>query len=481
MVFEVLTAMLLVSVPADASDLSTEVSSALRRATAYMRDSVSTRGGYLWAYSRDLSIREGEFHPALQRDRATASQIWVQPPGTPAMGLAFLDFFRTTGDSLYLFAARDAADALIWGQLAVGGWEYSIDFDSSQAAARFYRRNHLAGEQRGTRSNIATLDDNTTQSALTFLIKLDETIGFSEPVHSAALYGLESVLSAQFANGAWPQRYGPEGASADWGYSAYYTFNDQAINKCITLMLTAHRVYRKERFLQSAKRGGEFIIASQQAPPQEGWAEQYDWNMRPAAARSFEPPAISSAATASNILTLIELYVETGEERFLRPIPSALAWFGRSAVDIPPEFFVVRNTEPYQRGWARFYELGTNRPLFGDRDGQVHYTFGEISEERQKGYSWYGRYGDAARRSYEQLMARGRDEFATERAPLVPDPANTQRAHELEPVVRSILSEMDNGCRWVDADGMIRMKTFLNKTRLLNEFLLVSRGAELSH
>ena len=42
--------------------------------------------------------------------------------------------------------------------------------------------------------------------------------------------------------------------------------------------------------------------------------------------------------------------------------------------------------------WARFYEIGTNRPIFGDRDRKVHYTMAEISRERRTGYSWYGSY-----------------------------------------------------------------------------------------
>ncbi len=41
--------------------------------------------------------------------------------------------------------------------------------------------------------------------------------------------------------------------------------------------------------------------------------------------------------------------------------------------------------------WARLYEIGTNRPVFGDRDGKVHYDVKEISEERRRGYAWYVR------------------------------------------------------------------------------------------
>ena len=42
------------------------------------------------------------------------------------------------------------------------------------------------------------------------------------------------------------------------------------------------------------------------------------------------------------------------------------------------------------RLWARYYEIGTNRPLFGDRDKTIHDNVDEISVERRNGYAWFG-------------------------------------------------------------------------------------------
>jgi len=39
--------------------------------------------------------------------------------------------------------------------------------------------------------------------------------------------------------------------------------------------------------------------------------------------------------------------------------------------------------------WARYYEIGTDRPVFGDRDRSVHDAVNEISRERRNGYGWY--------------------------------------------------------------------------------------------
>jgi hypothetical protein len=40
--------------------------------------------------------------------------------------------------------------------------------------------------------------------------------------------------------------------------------------------------------------------------------------------------------------------------------------------------------------WARFYEIGTNRPIFSDRDGVAKHALAEIGYERRNGYAWLG-------------------------------------------------------------------------------------------
>ena len=40
--------------------------------------------------------------------------------------------------------------------------------------------------------------------------------------------------------------------------------------------------------------------------------------------------------------------------------------------------------------WARFYEIGSNRPLYLDRDSVFRYDYSEIGYERRSGYSYHG-------------------------------------------------------------------------------------------
>lgn len=174
----------------------------MARATRFFRSEVATHGGYLWKYSLDLKQREGE-------GKATASQIWVQPPGTPAVGMVFLHAYEATGDKSYLAAARDAAMALVRGQLESGGWDYKIEFDEAHSKGWYYRRDRQAGNTAsGKRRNVTTFDDNASQSALSLLMQVDKACDFKDKeIRNAVDYALASFLKVQYPNGAWPQRY----------------------------------------------------------------------------------------------------------------------------------------------------------------------------------------------------------------------------------------------------------------------------------
>jgi len=52
--------------------------------------------------------------------------------------------------------------------------------------------------------------------------------------------------------------------------------------------------------------------------------------------------------------------------------------------------------------WARYYEIGTDRPIFGDRDKTIHGDMNEISMERRNGYSWFSQTPKKALDEYER-------------------------------------------------------------------------------
>ncbi len=98
-----------------------EVLDAMRKATNFMVDNVSNRGGYLNVYTEDFTEQWGEV-PA----RPTQFQIQTV---TPDMGMLLLDAYEATGNEYYLGCAEKTANAVIWAQLPPGGWNYMADFD----------------------------------------------------------------------------------------------------------------------------------------------------------------------------------------------------------------------------------------------------------------------------------------------------------------------------------------------------------------
>jgi hypothetical protein len=437
--------------------LERDAREALRRAAAYFQ-SISTRGGYLWWYSEDLKQRAGE-------NRATETQIWVQSPGTPAVGLAFLRAYEATKDVQYLDAAQHAAEALAWGQLESGGWTYSIDFDP--ASQRTYRRadtGKLDTKQIAKRRNVTTFDDDTTQLALRFLMKfIAAQTNASAEIRSALDYGLEGLLRAQYPNGAWPQGFDgrihdvglhapkrarfPENWSRTPDVKEYwhqYTFNDNVMRNCILKLLEAHRQFGKAEYLAAARRAGDFILLAQLPAPQRAWAQQYNFNMEPAWARRFEPPSVCSAESAGLLRVLLDLHAATGDRKYLEPIPSAVDWLKRSQI-APGK-------------WARFYELQTNKPLYFTKDYRLVYTDDDLPTH----YGFQGDYNIPAIIKQCEAVLKDAQRRKTERRPVT--------RSSLEPAVRETIAALDAQGRWITNDR-IESRTFIANVDTLCDYL----------
>lgn len=332
-----------------------EVLAAMKRATQFMVEKVGYRGGYVWAVSEDFSRRYGEVP-------ARSTQIWVQS-GTPDVGMTLLDAYDAVHDPVYLDAARRAADALIYGQHPLGGWNYVIDFDRKglkawyeQEASRFkwgmeeYR--HYYGN--------ATFDDSNTSSATRFLLRFYLTTKEAR-YRRPLLKALKFILRAQYRNGAWPQRYPLNQEFAQDGfpdYTSYYTLNDGSAMGNIEVLVEAYERLGDRRFLQAARRAVEFLVTIQGPEDQAAWAEQYDpKTMRPVKARTHEPAGFV-IRESEQVIELLEIfYLMTGERRYLKPIAGCLAWFDR----------VNRESVEFKRPPARYYEFGTNLPIYNLR------------------------------------------------------------------------------------------------------------------
>jgi len=470
-----LIVLLCVSAPStaggDITGLRYQASQALGRATEFFRSQVATEGGYLWRYSEDLSRREGE-------GRASATTVWVQPPGTPSIGIAFLEAHHATGEQVYLEAAKEAGYCLVRGQLRSGGWDYRVCFDPQERKRYAYRADK---ESEGKKlRNTTTLDDNVTQAALRLLMRLDKTLNFKDAkIHEAAVYGLDSLIAAQYPNGASPQRYDrppdarkfpvvkasyPESWSRTYertGYASHYTFNDNAISDVIDVMFEADRTYQDPKYAAAARKAGDFILLAQMPEPQPGWAQQYDAQMHPAWARKFEPPGICGGEPQGVMRSLLQIYRQTGDKKYLEPLPRAIAYYRKSLL---PDGQL-----------ARYYELKTNRPLYFTKKYELTYS----DDDTPTHYAFkVGNGLDSIQREYKRLLALGPKALRPQ-----PPTSRAKPSKRLIAQTRAVISALDDRGRWVEDGRMnyhgdddptrrvIDCRTFISNLRVLSNYL----------
>ena len=394
----------------------------LKTAASYYYEQVASHGGYVYYYSVDLQQRWGE-------GKASPDTIFVQPPGTPTVGMAYLKAYQATGDKFYLDAARKAGEALVQGQLESGGWTQVIHFAKPQKGRVGKYRKGIPGSW-----NFSSLDDGQTQAALEFLIHADRALDFKHAdVHDAVIYGLNALLKAQFPNGAFPQGWKepvpPQPIlkarfpDYDWktegrvkNYWDYYTLNDNVAGTVSDTLIAAHQVYKDKKYQAALEKLGDFLILAQMPDPQPGWCQQYNYEMFPIWARKFEPPAITGWESQDVLETLIKIARYTGQKKYLEPIPRALDYFKRCLL---PDGTI-----------ARYYELKTNKPLYMDNRYQLTYDDSNVP----------GHYGWKQRARFDQIH-KDYQAALSGSAPSKPRPTETD--------IRRIIKELDPQGRWI--------------------------------
>jgi len=377
--------------------------------------SINVHGGYVYHETPDRSLRWGE-------GPVGADTVEVQPPGTPAVGQSFLRAYQTTGNNRALAAAKDAAYALIRGQNQYGGWNHTINFaDLSDETVSF--------------------DDNQSQSAVSFLIALNQEVN-DRRIAAGTKRAVEMMVETQLDNGGWPHKYPEQG-----NYHDYATFNDGGINDCIRVMIEAYQYYDDDEIEKSLRKAARFLMISQLAPPQPGWAQQYNEFLQPAWARTFEPPSVCPSVTIKNIDTLIDLYLVLGNSDYLEPIPDSLRWLH----DIRME----------NGNWARFVEIGTNKALYYDRDRIRVDGVAELHPERRNGYAYETDISsrvEMGEKRYRKAMDLGRKELMAEERPELSKKKIAKRLNSLSVSVEKILGSQESSGAWMTLGDRFKKK-----------------------
>ena len=232
---------------------------------------------------------------------------------------------------------------------------------------------------------------------------------------TAFLKGFDHILKAQYANGGWPQYF-----PLRKGYYTHITFNDGCMIRLMEF-LDEVSVEQDFEFLDSDRRtaagkaialGTACIVKSQvvvNGTPTVWCAQHDEVTLAPAKARAYELASLSGAESAGILKYLMSL--ENPSPEVVGAVTAGAEWFESVRIDgfsykksgSEKNLTATPNAPPLG---ARFYEIGSNRPFFCDRDGIVKYDIEEIGSERRGGYTWYGNWGESLANAYAKWPHR---------------------------------------------------------------------------
>ncbi len=292
------------------------------------------------------------------------------------------------------------ADALLTWQMDHGGWyknmedKYNRPWDGQEPKSEMYTPED--GE-------LGVIDNNATTNEILFLALMYKETGDTR-YKDSVLKGIHYLLKAQYDTGGWPQVYPARG-----NYSDYATYNDNAMIRVMNVLtMVSQKKYPfnsdivnddlSKQIDISLDLGLDYILKSQIKVNGvlTAWCAQHDpFTYEPKEARTYEHPSISGSESVGIVQYLMALPNPSNEIQ--AAIDGALTWFEESKVegvkyvsaDPAGQYFYPDSAS---NTWYRFYEIGTNRPIFSGRDGVIKHTIQEIEKERRDGYRWAGEW-----------------------------------------------------------------------------------------
>jgi PelA/Pel-15E family pectate lyase len=331
-------------------------------------------------FSREVHGLTGKFNEAV------GTIAWADAQNKPEEWYASAEALRI-------------ADIVLLFQRDSGGWPKNIDMGKP------LNEDDRAALLRQKKDIDSTIDNGATYTQLSFLARV-YTAQHQERHRESFLQGLDYLFKAQYANGGWPQFY-PDLS----GYYKHITFNDDAMIGVMKLLRDVAvgkpqfafvDEVRRASAARAVEKGIECILKTQVIVngKRTVWCAQHDEvTLAPAPARKFEVISLSGGESVGIVRFLMS--IKNPSPAVIEAVNAAIKWFDETQLvgikwvekrdASQPNGFdrvVVTDTEGGPI-WARFYEMGTNKPIFVGRDGVVKYDVAQIEHERRTGYNWY--------------------------------------------------------------------------------------------
>ena len=302
-----------------------------------------------------------------------------------------------------------------------GGWSKNYDPDKGLPEG---------GEKTDEPS---TIDNGATTGEMQLLAEHHQATG-DGAAREAFGRGLDFLLQSQYDSGGWPQVYPLTGK-----YNDAITFNDDAMVRVLRLLSDiAHgrEPYglttpgQREAARRAFDKGLGVVLQTQVVVDGQptAWCAQHDpVTLEPVMARAYEHPSLSGMETIEIVRLLMD--IEEPSAEVIAAVQGAVAWLDRVKItgvtyeqitdaDGNKDRRLVPSEDPDDAWWARFYEIGTDRPIFSGRDSVVRYDLAEVESERRLGYSWYSRRAvDLLKNDYPRWQERhapGEDVLASD-------------------------------------------------------------------
>jgi PelA/Pel-15E family pectate lyase len=317
--------------------------------------------------------------------------------GLPAAlaGVSWGDVLRQPSAWYASDEALVVAKAVLSYQTDSGGWPKNHDMTSPRRSAVAEGEDVIA----------PTIDNGATYTQIEFLARVNQARENAD-ARAAVIHGIDYLLAAQYDNGGWPQFF-----PLRHGYYTHITFNDDAMVGVLKILREVSAGRAPYLFIdrdhqaaagRAVEKGVDCILRCQVVVDgvKTVWCAQHDEHtLAPAQARKYELVSLSGYESVGIVRFLMSL--DQPSPAIREAIRSAVAWFERVKLTglreerVPdsklPRGYDVRVVEDNKAPplWARFYEIGTNRPMFCGRDSVGHYVLAEIEPERRTGYHWY--------------------------------------------------------------------------------------------